>query len=202
MSWHEKKRDMHENSRAVPKPKPDLVSELGTWWDELEFGDSAVRRSLYPQKFVHCTSIWVEDWGEPLSIKHHHSRLRSVLCHSLPAWSGCLASVKRQRLRVTDLIPRMMSTKLVFQIGRACKRNSFRSLSDLPSASLVANNEFILSLLVCPLSKEPLELDPKLNRLISHAATVAFPITKGGCINMTIMDAYVMGSEGPDSSGN
>ena len=96
----------------------------------------------------------------------------------------------------------MMSTKLVFQIGRACKRNSFRSLSDLPSASLVANNEFILSLLVCPLSKEPLELDPKLNRLISHAATVAFPITKGGCINMTIMDAYVMGSEGPDSSGN
>ena len=58
-----------------------------------------------------------------------------------------------------------------------------------------ANNAYLLTLLVCPLSKEPLEFDEKKDRLVSPAASIAFPITKEGCINMTIMDAYVIGSE-------
>ena len=69
----------------------------------------------------------------------------------------------------------------------------------LSTASIEANNAFLLTLLVCPLSKEPLEYDIERNRLISHTANVAFPVSKEGCINMTIFDAYVMGHEGPDA---
>lgn len=58
-----------------------------------------------------------------------------------------------------------------------------------------ANNAYLLTLLVCPLSKEPLEVDVEGSRLISPAANIAFPITNGGCLNMTIFDAYVIGAE-------
>jgi uncharacterized protein YbaR (Trm112 family) len=57
------------------------------------------------------------------------------------------------------------------------------------------NNSFLLTLLVCPLSKEPLHSDMRGHRLISSAANVAYPMTKEGCINMTVNDAYIFNSE-------
>lgn len=57
------------------------------------------------------------------------------------------------------------------------------------------NNSFLLTLLVCPLSKGPLQSDMHGNRLLSSAANVAYPMTKEGCINMTVNDAYIVDSE-------
>ena len=72
----------------------------------------------------------------------------------------------------------------------------------ISTAVMEENNAFLLALLICPLSKEPLVHDLKGNRLMSHAANIAFPTSKNGCLNMTIFDAYVMGHEGPDVSGS
>ena len=58
--------------------------------------------------------------------------------------------------------------------------------------SIEKNNEYLMTLLVCPLSKGPLEFDKASNCLNSHTANVAFPLSKDGCINMTVHDAHII----------
>jgi hypothetical protein len=61
--------------------------------------------------------------------------------------------------------------------------------------SVAANNKFLLTLLVCPLSKEPLKYDEKNERLISAAAGIAFPMIKHGQINMIVHEAVLLTAE-------
>ena len=59
-------------------------------------------------------------------------------------------------------------------------------------SALAENNAFLLTLLVCPLSKEQLNLNVSGDLVISPAANVAFPLTKGGHINLTVHDAFLL----------
>jgi hypothetical protein len=61
--------------------------------------------------------------------------------------------------------------------------------------ALAENNAFLLTLLVCPLSKEELKLNTSGDLIISPAAKVAFPLTKGGHINLTVHDAFLLESK-------
>mmetsp|Transcript_2304 Transcript_2304/g.2416 ORF Transcript_2304/g.2416 Transcript_2304/m.2416 type:complete len:91 (+) Transcript_2304:226-498(+) len=61
--------------------------------------------------------------------------------------------------------------------------------------SVEANNNFLLTLLVCPLSKEPLKYDAKNDRLISAAAGIAFPMIRQGQINMILHEATLLTAE-------
>lgn len=42
-----------------------------------------------------------------------------------------------------------------------------------------AINKFLLKLIVCPISKQPLQLDIKKNELISKTSKLAYPIIDG-----------------------
>lgn len=66
-------------------------------------------------------------------------------------------------------------------------------IRSLTSASVAANNEYLLTLLVCPLSKEPLEYDSLKGRMLSITANIAYSMTKQGCINMSVHDAELLG---------
>lgn len=61
--------------------------------------------------------------------------------------------------------------------------------------SAVANNNFLLTLLVCPLSKEPLKYDEKNKRLVSAAAGIAYPMIKQEHINMIVHEAVLLTAE-------
>ena len=61
-------------------------------------------------------------------------------------------------------------------------------------STLAENNAFLLTLLVCPLSKEELKLNTSGDLIISPAAKVAFPMTKFGHINLTVHDAILLES--------
>ena len=97
---------------------------------------------------------------------------------------------------------KMLAFRSAFRITATHFSHKSVDLRHLCTAAIGENNAYLLTLLVCPLSKEPLVHDLKGNRLMSHAANIAFPVSKEGCLNMTIFDAYVMGHEGPDASGS
>ena len=87
-----------------------------------------------------------------------------------------------------------MKLSRAMKVTRLTFRSTFCTANERIS-TMEKNNSFLLTLLVCPLSKEPLQFDVHGNRLISSAANVAYPMTKEGCINMTVNDAYIFNSE-------
>lgn len=130
---------------------------------------------------AHNTQIW-QDWGV-------------ILHESMRHKAGVLGILSRKGVASRT---NNSSTFAAMTLLKFCLNTTRNRLFSTAVHSIVCqnamekNNAYLLTLLVCPLSKGPLEFDKASNCLLSQTANVAYPLSKEGCINMTVHDAHII----------